>query len=263
MKPEPNSDALGIPSPSKESLEVFSKLIFDTIDQVNKRLKVIHHPVPDESFAIIYLSLSFYSVDEWKSKFTHLRGVAFRFFTTPAIFWATIATALYTPTIGGAYKKINPSFDLGKYLNYTSTTPAPHKIGPELTTKLKRKSPYKRGELWKLDRRWDHLWPSSRKTFTELCRRTQIPKKPFAFTWCQAGIPSLVKFTGVSEIQVRRALHQLQNYSLIKRIVRGYEGTRGSKYYVFLTPKMSGAFYFTTRQTKKHPPSKKRISRIA
>jgi hypothetical protein len=256
-------DILGIPSPSETSPEIFSKLITDTVDQVNKRFKVNHHRVPDEPFDIIYLSYFLVEQNEWKAKFTHFKKLAFNFFQSPPILWATIATGLYTPTIGEAYKKINPSFDPGKYLKHTSTTPAPQKIGPELTTKLKRKSPYKRGELWKLDRRWDHLWPSSRKIFLEILRRTQYPKRPENFPWCQAGVKSLKKFTGVSERQVRRALIQLERSKLIKRIVRGYKDQGASRYRVFLVPAMSGAFSWKSLHAKKNPRPKKRIRRIS
>lgn len=128
-------DILGIPPPPETSLEVFSKLIIDTIDQVNKRLGVTHHRAPDEPFNIIHLSFLFLPVDEWKAKFTKLRRVAFRFFTTPNILWGTIARGLYTPTIGKEYKKFNPSFDPEKYLTETGPPPAPQEIGPELTTK--------------------------------------------------------------------------------------------------------------------------------
>lgn len=127
-------DILGIPPPPETSLEVFSKLIIDTVAQVNKRLRVTHHRVPDEPLNIIYLSLLFYPPDEWESKFTYFKRVAFHAFTTPAIFWAAIAMGLYTLTIGEAYKKFNPSFDLEKYLIKTITTSAPQKISPELST---------------------------------------------------------------------------------------------------------------------------------
>jgi hypothetical protein len=127
-------DILGIPPPPETSLEVFSKLIIDTVAQVNKRLRVTHHRVPDEPSWIIYLSLSFYPPDEWESKFTYFRRIAFHAFTTPAIFWAAIAMGLYTLTIGEAYKKFDPSFDLEKYLLKPIPTPAPQEIGPELTT---------------------------------------------------------------------------------------------------------------------------------
>jgi len=128
-------DILGIPPPPETSLEVFSKLIVDTIGAVNKRLKVTHHRIPDEPFNIIHLSFLLLPVDEWKSKFTHLIRVAFRFFRTPTIFWAAIAMGLYTPTIGESYKKLNPSFDPEKYLDNGFSPPAPQEIGPELTTK--------------------------------------------------------------------------------------------------------------------------------
>jgi len=135
MEANPYHEILGIPSPSKKSLEIFSKLIIDTIEGVNKRLKVTHHRVPDEPFNIIHLSFLFLPVDEWKSKFTNLKTMAFRFFTTPAIFWTTIAVGFYTLDIGEAYKKFNPSFDLEKYLPKTSTISPSQEIGPDLTTK--------------------------------------------------------------------------------------------------------------------------------
>ncbi len=130
MKADPYPDILGIPLPSEGSLKIFSELIVDTINEVNKRLKVSHHRVPDEPFNIIHLSFLLLPVNEWKAKFTHIKTIAFRFFTTPDILWQTIATGLYTPTIGDAYKKINPSFDPGEYSTKTTTTPAPQKITP-------------------------------------------------------------------------------------------------------------------------------------
>jgi hypothetical protein len=128
-------DILGIPPPSEKSLEVFSKLIIDTVEAVNKRLKVTHHRAPDEPMNIIHLSFLFSPVDEWKAKFTYFRRIVFHAFTTPAILWTTIATGLYTPGVGEAYKKFDPSFDLEKYLIKASPPPAPQKIGPELSTK--------------------------------------------------------------------------------------------------------------------------------
>lgn len=263
MRLEPYLDALGIPPPSETSLEVFSNLIIDTIDQVNKRLKVSHHRVPDEPLNIIHLSFLLSPVDEWKSKFTYFRRVAFRYFITSDIFWATIATGPYTPTIGEAYKKFDSTFDPRKYLKNTSTTPSPQRISPELTTKPKRKHFPQKGQLWKLDRRWDHLWPSSHKVFEELLRRTQYPKRPENFPWCQAGIKSLAKFTGYSPRQIQDALIQLQRFKLIKRIVKGNNFQGASKYLVFITPSMSGAFSRKSLRAKKHPPYKNRISRIA
>lgn len=134
MKLEPYLDALGIPSPSEESLKNFSNLIVDTIDAVNKRLKVTHHRVPDEPFNVIYLSYFLVEPNEWKAKFTNLKTLAFRFFRTPAIFWATIARGLYSPKVGEAYKKINPSFDPEKYLTNITHPPAPQKVTPQPTS---------------------------------------------------------------------------------------------------------------------------------
>lgn len=263
MTPGFYRDILGIPLPSETSFKIYFELIIDTVEQVNKRLKVIHHRAPDEPFNIIYLSFLLLPVNEWNSKFTHFRKVAFRFFTTPDIFWTTIAVGLYSPKVGEAYKKFNPSFDLEKYLIHTSTISASQEIGPELTAKPKRKYPHKRGQLWKLDRRWDHLWNSSHAVFFEILRRTQYPKRPENFPWCQAGVKSLKKFTGYSINQVRRALIQLERFKLIKRIVRGYKDQGASRYRVFIVPSMSGAFSWKSLHAKKHPRPKKRIPRIS
>jgi hypothetical protein len=165
-----NPDILGIPSPSETSLKIFSELIVDTIDAVNKRLKVTHHRVPDEPFDIILLSFLLLPVNEWKSKFTNLRKVAFRFFTTPDIFWATIALGLYSPKVGDAYKKFNPLFDPEKYLIKTSTIPAPQKITPQATPTPKKKakvldrktSPYQHETCEKFLGRKYPRWPFAR-----------------------------------------------------------------------------------------------------
>jgi len=133
MKPEPYSDVLGTPTPSKKSLEIFSTLIVDAINQVNKRFKVTHHRVPDEPGCIIYLSLLFYPPDRWEQKFTHLKKVALPYSKTPAIFWAAIAAGFYSPKIGEAYKKLNPSFDTEKYLTKTTTGPATQRASPRPT----------------------------------------------------------------------------------------------------------------------------------
>lgn len=261
--PDVYLNAFGTPPPFKSPPEIFSNLIIDTVGQVNKRLKVSWHQIPDEPFNIIYLSYFLIEPNEWKAQFTHIKTVAFRFFTTPDIFWTTIAAALYSPNVGEAYKKLISPFDPEKYLIKTSTISAPQKISPELTTKPKRKHFPKRGQLWKLDRRWDHLWDSSHAVFLEIIRRTQYPKRPENFPWCQAGVRSLAKFTGYSEHQVKHSLHQLERFKLTKRIVRGYKDQGASKYLVFLTPSMSGAFSRKSLHAKKHPRPKKRIPRIS
>jgi len=256
-------DTLRTSTPQGKDLKPFVDSISNACEEIRKQFHTPAYVVDREAAEILYWSFMASRPDEWLHRFNDARKKAVKFWTNPRTYWKTTALGVYTPSIEKVCREFIPSFDPEKYSIKASDPPATHKIGPELTPGLKRKYPHKRGQLWKLDRRWDHLWPSSHKIFTELCRRTQKPKKPFAFPWCQAGIPSIVRFTRVSECQVKRALQQLQNYSLIKRIVRGYEGTRGSKYYVFLTPKMSGAFYWKALQTKKHPLFKKRISRIA
>jgi hypothetical protein len=105
----------------------------------------------------------------------------------------------------------------------------------------------KRGEKWKVDDRWVKVWPSSRAVIKELWFRTHLSKIQGTFPYAYAGIESLMKVTGFSEKQVRRALKQLQALGFICRMFRAYKGMGASKYWVFLTPGMSGAFFKKTK----------------
>jgi hypothetical protein len=100
----------------------------------------------------------------------------------------------------------------------------------------------KRGKKWKEDDRWEKVWPSSRKIIKELWYRMHFPGNKKTFPYAYAGIKSLVKVTGLEERQVRRGLRQLQALGMIARMFRAYKGMGASKYWVFLTPKQSGAF---------------------
>ena len=231
-------------------------LIIKTVKGIHQHLGAPNHIDEEVAGFIIYSSFLISETEDWKRRFILFRKYATEKYTTSQNYWRTIARGVSTPEVERVCLELLPNLDKGKYFPDDNTTRLIKRIALEHNNKPKRNSIHKRGELWRLDRRWDRLWPSSRKVFIEICRRSQKPKRPFAFPWCQAGIPSLSRFTRVSECQVKRSLHQLQNRSLIKRIVRGYEGTRGSKYYVFLTPKMSGAFCHKSPQKRKHqrPP---------
>ena len=253
----------GLPPPSSKDHTPYIDRITATSDSLYKSNRTrlpIPNPITD---FIIYISFLISDPEWWTATFTKGQRSAARFPTDLNTYWETIRIALYTPKLEKIVMLCLPLLDREKYFPHTIITPTLQRITPESTPTPKKNQLHKRGELWKLDRRWDHLWPSSRKVFTELLRRSQFSKRPDAFSWCQAGIPSLAKFTGVSGIQVKRSLHQLQNYSLIKRIVRGYKDKGASKYLIFRTPKMSGAFTLKSLHAKNYPPSKKQIHRMS
>lgn len=241
--------------------ESFWNLIKETVQELSQRFPDWPRLIQAETINKLIVAHSLLSPNQWNERFTHYKKIALRFPRSSSTLWKTITLGVCSPEIEKAYLESLPSPSRDNDEINPSTTSAPQKIGPELSPKPKKKPLPKRGQLWKLNRRWDLLRPSDRKIFLELARRTQQAKKPFAFPWCQAGIRSLEKFTGYSEPQVRRSIHRLQNYSLIKRIVRGHTGKGASKYYVFLTPKMSGAFYWQQLQRKKHPTQKNRPHR--
>jgi hypothetical protein len=263
MNVGPYLNTLATATPQGKDLKPFIELIFKTCNEIRKRFNAPAYVVDQEAAEILYLSFLASQPDGWINRFNDARNKAAKFWINPRTYWKTLAMASYTPAIENECREFIPSFDPENYLIKTSAPPAPQRITPERIAKPKRKSRHKRGELWKLDRRWDHLWNSSRAVFLELLRRTQYPKRPENFPWCQAGVKSLKKFTGVSVIQVRRALIQLECFKLIKRIVRGYKDQGASKYLVFIVPAMSGAFSRKSLHAKKNPRPKKRIPRIS
>jgi len=263
MSQELYPDNPGIPTPSQKDHQPYIHLINMAVDWAHKHRNAPDRITDPEADFIMYMSFLISETEWWIPRFTDSQKKAGFFYRDPDTYWRTIATGGSNPKIIETCKKLLPSLNPETYLPKITHQPPAHKVTPQLTTKPKRKPTHKRGELWKLDRRWDHLWPSSHKTFLEILRRTQYPKRPENFPWCQAGVKSLKKFTGVSVIQVRRALIQLERSKLIKRIVRGYKDQGASRYRVFLVPAMSGAFSWKSLHAKKNPRPKKRIRRIS
>lgn len=232
---------------------------------------------------IILMSYLLTDTPWWEDHFIKAQRAAATLYRDPGTYWRTIATELATSKVKDIYHYACGQPEIAKYHPwtiepipqhgvYTDPTPNPVKEtqAPEIRsygTKQKRqalpatKQPPKKGELWKLDPRWDHLWESSRKIFPELLRRAQYPKRQDAWPWCQPGLKSLRKFTGISKRQAIRALKQLQNHGLIHQIVHGNQRRGCSKYRIFLTPEMSGAFTTTImrrppKTTPRRRPSK-------
>lgn len=194
------------------------------------------------------ITLSWFDTEpqHWADKFRAAWSGAAHYWKSQGLFWATTAAQLATPHIKKQWEALYPGEDLHEFLtpvlDYINSRihPDPQKQH----TPKKKTSP--RGDLWKLNPKWERLWPSSRKIFLELLRRSQFTTKQNKYPWCQPGLTSLHKFTRVSVPQIRRALLQLQHYGLIKRFRRGYLHQGCAKYLVFLTPKMAGAFSHAT-----------------
>lgn len=251
MNADPYIDSLGIPSLSEKDHKPFIDLITIAVGWAVKHKNAPDRITDPEADLVIYISFLTSKTEWWISRFRGSQRKAGRFYRDPDTYWKAIAIGVVHRKAFEECKKLLPSLDPEKYLMETSTPPAPQKIGPELITAPKKKQPSKRGELWKLDRRWDNLWPSSRKIFDELLSRATYGKRSPRFPWAYGGLKSLDRETGYKERQIRKALHHLQGLSMIKRIFRAYKGQGASKYWVFFTPKMSGAFYRLTIPPKK------------
>lgn len=257
MNEQPHTNTTRKSTPSPKDHAPYVKLITEAINAARK------HPDQPKCFAdqiadhIIYLSFLKLPTPEWKKKFLRAQTKAISSWNGPKNYARAIARDLLTPDVERECLKLFPHIDTGKYFNHTITPATSYEIKPRTAPAPIKHQPHRRAELWKLTPRWDHLWRSSSIIFLEILRRTQYPKRPENFPWCQAGIKSLAKFTGYEERQVKRALHQLEDYKLIKRIYRAYPSQgptkKGpSKYFVFLTPDMSGAFSCKSDLAKKH-----------
>ncbi len=255
-----NPNTLDTPTPQGKDFRPFVDLIFTAGQEIRKRFKAPAHIIDQEAAEILYLSYLASPPDEWVRRFIDARTKAVRFFRNAFTYWRTLAYAAYIPAIENECKQFIPSFDPQRYTFKPSHIPAPQKVAPQPTPKPKRKPAHKRGQLWKLDDRWDDLWPSDKKIFSEGCRRAQIPQKEDAFPWAELGVQSLSKKTEVSPHQVKRCRFHLCELGLWSRIKQGYKDHGASRYHIFFTPEMSSAF-FTKRRGKGKRRMQKRTSK--
>ena len=248
---------------SAEQDRYYQHLLTSSIDWATKHGKdpnPFQHPELSDIITTSYLVTPF---GPWCDKFKQAHKAAAHIDQRGERYARTIQHALSTPEVKSACLVHHPDLDLEKYFQHLITKPLQNEITPHPTTTPKKKQPHKRGELWKIDDRWEHLWPSSRAVFMEILRRTQYPKRPDNFPWCQAGVKSLAKFTNFSPRRIQDALSQLEHFKLIKRIVKGNQYQGCSKYLVFIIPKMSGAFSRKFLHAKKDPPSENPIARLS
>jgi hypothetical protein len=256
-------DILGIPPPSKESLIIYIDLINKTVNGIQKSFGAPDHIDDQVADYIIYLSLSFYPPDEWKRKFIHFRAIATKSYTKSRTFWKTIAAGLSTPEVAEAYKKLNPS----------PKKPFSLKIAMRLCV------------VWRVDPRWEKLFPCSKELLYRLIFRTYrkdtirkikqaLAKGETYFPWCLTGIKSLSKqltyrpnsskqAKHYEDCQIKRALRQLWDLGFIDRIFRGYKDQGAGKYHVFLNPQMSATFNQARVKTKQGITPKKRRSKMS
>jgi len=262
METKLNHSIPGIPNRSPQDIERFITLITKAVDWAHQHKDAPNCFPDDETGDVIITSFLLSNIQSWGKRFTDSQKTAARFYRDWNTYRTTIAAGVSTQEVEKQCSELFPNLDRAKYFHHTIVTPTPQKITPRAAPTPKKKQLHKRGELWKLDPKWENLWPSSRKVFTEMLRRYQFSKRQDAFPWCQAGIKSLHKFTGVSQRRIQDSLKQLEQFKLIKRIVKGNEFQGCSKYLVFIVPEMSGAFSRKSLHTKKDPPSKKRIVRM-
>lgn len=237
-------------------------MICKTIGQIRRRFAAPDHTTDSEADLIVYLAFLHLPLDEWKAKFSRAAKSAIQFSSTPERCWKTIAAGLSPPEVAEAYKKLNPSLK----------KPFSLKIAMRLCA------------AWRVDPRWEKLFPSSKELLYRLIFRTYRKdtirklKQALAngetfFPWCCTGIASLSKqltyqpkstnqVKHYEDCQIKRALRQLWDLGFIDRVFRGYKDQGAGKYHVFLNPKMSATFNQARVKTKQGATPKKRRSRI-
>jgi hypothetical protein len=262
MKKQTHHKTFPILHRSKEEFITYVNLLTKAVQWIHKNHNEPEHytdvPVGD----IIIISFLISEFDWYCTALINSLRSAAKVYRNPDTYWKTIALGVWTPDVEKAWLYLHPDLPRPEYFPPAEIPLTPQKIISKEIPTLKKKHFQKRGQPWKLDVRWDHLWNSSRAVFLEILRRTQYPKRPGNFPWCQAGIRSLAKFTHFSPRQIQDALIQLERFKLIKRILKGNNFQGCSKYLIFITPKMSGAFSLKSLHVKKDPHRKKRITRM-
>lgn len=250
-------DPWDIPNRTPEQFKKYQHIITDAVAWAHRHNGAPEYLVDDEASTILCASWLLIDPKQWEEQFARSQKIAARFYHDWPTYLRTIAHGISTPDVKTACVKSFPHFDWEKYYGPELGIPTIDKPTRRPAPAVKHKPTHKRGDLWKLNPRWDNIWNSSHKVTQNLFRRTQMPKKLNSFPWCEAGIKSLSKHTGVSERQTRRALKQLERYGLIKRIKRGYKDQGVSRYLVFTTPAMSAAYSAKSYEAKKHRTLKK------
>lgn len=247
----PHLDFLQAHNKTPEQFAQYQSEITEALQWANRNIGAPDTYTNEAAGDIIIISWLLSDHASWITRFNAAWMRALTNANTQGEFFGAICRELATPQVKEAWTRIHPDLDTHKWFDdptnaqHHTTTTRPAK------TTTTAKPTHLRAQLWKLHPKWEHLRPSSKKVFLEMHRRAQHPKKKGTFPWGRFGVTSLHKFTHLSEHQVKRARDQLERYGLIKRITRGYPGKGGAVYFVFKTPKMSGAYsHKATRKTK-------------
>lgn len=306
MSLDPHRDILGIPSLSEKDHRPYIDLIDIAISWAVKHKNAPPRITDPEADFVVYISFLVSKTEWWISRFRDSQRKAGRFYRDPDTYWRTIAIGVTHPKALEECKKLLPSLDPEKYLITPALTPAPQKITPEAAptsrSRIQETPEETKPELglvkrplslnvamrlctaWRLDPRWEKLYPCSTQLFYRLIFRTYRKdtfgkiKKALAsgrtfFPWCCSGLDSLSKqltyhpasstrMKHYERQQIGRALRQLWNLGFVHRIFRGYEEQGAGKYHVFLNPKMSARFNKSAIDVKRGSTSKKRRSRM-
>ena len=297
----------GLPSPSSKDHSPYIESIVMAAEWLKKH-RGADSPIGDQKADLtIYVSFLITETEKWTDKFRDSQRNAARFYRDKDTYFRTIAIGVSTPQTEKVCLEIFPNLDRGKYFPHDIPAPTPEKINPrgipapqpriqeapeETEPRLGLvKKPFSLNIAtrlcrdWRLDTRWEKLFPCSRELFCRLIFRTYRKdtirkiKKAIArgetyFPWCLTGNDSLsrqltyhpkssCRMKHYERRQIGRALRQLWNLGFIHRIFRGYEDQGAGKYHVFLNPKMSARFNKSSIEVKGGSTRKKRISRMS
>jgi len=296
----------GLPSPSTKDHTPYIDRIVMAADWINKQKGADRRIADAVADFIIYMAFLILDTQEWKQRFTDSQNKAGFFYTDPKTYWKTISFGTATPEVKRicllCLPNLNPEEHFEKY-NIKQTrqkiTPqpipnpnlkireTPNETKPHLRLVKKPFTPNIPRPLcqeWKLDPRWEKLFPCSTQVFYLLIFRTyrrdtfQKIKKALKngetyFPWCLTGIKSLSKqltyhpksscrMKNYKDRQIRKSLQQLWDLGFVHRIFRGYEDQGAGKYHIFLNPRMSARFHKSSIDVKKGSTRKKKQPRM-
>jgi hypothetical protein len=210
----------------KEPSQFFWDLIQETTGEINHRFPQWPRSLPVEALNKIIVAYGILPPDQFNQRFTHYKGIALKFPTSPSTLWKTIAAGVLSPDLEAPYLKSISLPHPEQHQTNPSNNPAPKKITPRPTptpqlhiqetpeeTKpqlplVKKPFSLKIAMLlcndWRLDPRWEKLTPCAKLLFSWLIFRTYRKdtirkiKQALAngetyFPWCLTGIDSLSK----------------------------------------------------------------------
>jgi hypothetical protein len=228
---------------------------------------------------VICVSFLVSKFKEWEKKFVSSQKGAIKKGESFGEYWEIIVNGVSTPEIidltRWALKNVPSEIELP----IRETPKEKKQESPRIKKAFNPKIAMSLTKAWRLDPRWEKLFPCTKELFFRLVFRTYrketfkkikeaIGRGETYFPYCCTGNNSLskqlvyhkkstTKEKHYERRQIGRAMSQLCDLGFIHQIFRGYHDQGAGKYHIFLNPDMSATFHRSRRKIQKGVTQKK------